>query len=214
MTSALWAVEKMPERFRGKAARLEDLLQDRRLSNWALAVLTRMSPPTEGTVAWLRRHLASPAERERAGWLASRIAALCPAPPSALPEPFPRRPTYPLMGMTWQMLVEATAELGDSARPLAAWLSRLMTDEEVDLGLRIACARALQSLGGKGAHEALKSLLIARGRALEQLPIRLDRRQYTQATNQRRREALAYAADALRLCLGEQAPSPRSSRPS
>lgn len=86
VASALGAVEKMPERFRGASARLEDLLQNRRLSNWALAALTRMSPPTEGTVVWLRRHLASPAERERAGWLASRIAALRPAPPSALPE--------------------------------------------------------------------------------------------------------------------------------
>jgi hypothetical protein len=139
----------------------------------------------------------------------------CPPPLKPLPrgwpdaEPFPRRHTYLLMGMTWQMLVEATGGLGEPARPLAPWLSRLMIDKEVDLGLRIACARALQGLGGKRDHEALKSLLIARGQALAQLPIRLDRRQYTQPTNQRRRESPAYAAEAFRLCLGEQALEPQ-----
>lgn len=141
--------------------------------------------------------------------------APCPPPIKPLPrgwpdaEPFPRRHTYPLMGMTWQMLVEAAAELGEPARPLVPWLARLMIDEEVDLGLRIACARALQGLGGRSDHEALRSLLVARGQALAQLPIRLDRRQYTQPTNQRRRESPAYAAEALHLCLGEQAPEPQ-----
>jgi hypothetical protein len=85
-TAALSAMEKMPFRFRDSAPRLEALLEDRQVSNWALAVLTNLSPPTDGTVLWLRRHLASPAESDRAGWLASRIAALRPAPPSALPE--------------------------------------------------------------------------------------------------------------------------------